>query len=58
MISGNTVNSRRCTSGGMYGRKFARNGLSGLKLTLSGYSIARAASSGVMLSLDINVTSD
>jgi hypothetical protein len=32
--------------------------LSGLKPTLSGYSIARAASSGVMLSLDISVTSD
>ena len=35
MISGSSVNSRKRTFAGMYGRKLARNGFAGLALTLS-----------------------
>src|SRR2546421_9365174 len=58
MISGRGVSSRRCIPAGIYGRKFARNGLSGLNPIRSGNSCAAAASLALMLSLDISVTSD
>src|SRR5437762_3121617 len=53
MTSGSHVNSRNCTLGGMYGRKFVRYGLSGWNPIRSGYSCAAAASPGVITSLDI-----
>src|ERR1041385_6971906 len=53
IISGNRVNSGNTTLAGMYGRKVARYGLSGLKPTRSGNSCAAAASPGVITSLDI-----
>src|SRR5207245_2243393 len=53
MTSGSHVNSRKFTLGGMYGRKFARYGLSGWNPIRSGYSCAAAASPGVITSLDI-----
>src|SRR2546421_6389738 len=58
MISGRGVSSRRCIPAGIYGRKFARNGLSGLNPIRSGNSCAAAASLALMFSLDISVTSD
>src|ERR1044072_625569 len=51
MMRGRIVSSRNLTPAGMYGRKVARKGLSGLKPTRSGYSFAG------MLSLDIRLTS-
>src|SRR5437660_845832 len=53
MTSGSHVNSRKFTLGGIYGRKFARYGLSGWNPIRSGYSCAAAASPGVITSLDI-----
>src|SRR6266536_4050301 len=54
IISGNSVNSLSHTPAGMYGRKVARRGLSGLNPTRSGNSWAAAASLALMLSLDIS----
>src|SRR5689334_7776938 len=52
ITSGIGVNSRNRTPAGIYGRNVAKNGLSGLNPTRSGYSFAG------MLSLDIRMTSN